>query len=329
MAELPKDRMQADHPPFTNTGVDLFGPFMVKRGRSECKRYGVIFTCLTVRAVHLEVCNDLSTDSFLLALRRFLARRGTPERIRSDNGTNFVGTKNELTEQIKLWNQQQINDFSLQKNIKWIFNSPYSSHHGAAWERLIRSIRRILTSLLNQQTLTDESLITFMCEVEWILNSRPLSKVSNDPSDLEVLTPNHLLLMKANNALPPGVFTPADVYSKRRWRQINFLADLFWKRWKTDYLTLLQTRQKWFKKERNFAIGDVVLVLDQNLPRNKWSLGRIIDVHPDDKGLVRKVRLRTKSSEMLRPITKLCLLTSEEESFNTDIHKQVSIPQLS
>ena len=137
MADLPADRLEADMPPFTNTGIDYFGPFLVKCGRSTVKRYSVIFTCLTVRAVHLEVARDMSMDAFILALRHFLTRKGPVKLIRLDNGSNFVGAKNEMCAAIKEWNRSQINDFLLQKNIDWHFNSPYSSHHGRAWERLI------------------------------------------------------------------------------------------------------------------------------------------------------------------------------------------------
>jgi len=312
MADLPVDRLDADSPPFTNTGIDFFGPFNVKRARSVLKRYGVIFTCLTVRAVHLEITSDLSADSFILALRRFLARRGPVKLIRSDQGTNLVGAHNELSTAISAWNRAQINDFMLQHDIDWRFNSPCSSHHGAAWERLIRSARRVLMSLTNEQTMDEETLLTLMCEVEWILNSRPLTKVTDDPRDLEVITPNHLLLMKNTTSFPPGLFDCKDVYSRRRWRQVNHLANVFWARWRSEYLTLLQKRQKWHFKTRDFLVGDVVLVLDENLPRNQWALGRIIDTFQGSKGLVRRVKLRTKTSEIIRPITKLCLITSED-----------------
>ena len=148
MSQLPPDRVDVENP------------------RSEIKRYGVIFTCLTLRAVHLEIASDLSTDAFIMALRRFMARRGQPKIIRCDNGTNFVGAVNELKENINKWNQSQIDNFLLQHNVKWIFNPPSASHVGGVWERLIRSVRKILLSLTNEQILSDESLNTFICEAE-------------------------------------------------------------------------------------------------------------------------------------------------------------------
>ena len=137
MADLPESRVLPDKPPFTSVGVDYFGPFQVRRGRSLMKRYGVIFTCLAIRAVQLEVAHCLDTDSFLLALRRFIARRGQVKEIFSDNGTNF-----ELRDAISYWNQEKIHKSLLQKNIKWSFNPPYGSHFGGIWERCIRPFER-------------------------------------------------------------------------------------------------------------------------------------------------------------------------------------------
>jgi len=137
IANLPEDRITPSKPPFTYTGLDCFGPFEVRRGRTNVKRYGVIFTCLTLRAVHIEVANSLDTESFINALRQFIARRGQPEEIRSDNGGDFVRGERELREAVQEWNQSQIHDFLLQRNIKWTFNPPTGSHHGGAWERCI------------------------------------------------------------------------------------------------------------------------------------------------------------------------------------------------
>lgn len=142
MANLPAERVTPGKAPFTYTGTDCFGPFDVQRGRTTVKRYGIIFTCLTLRAVHIEVANSLDTESFINALRRFSARRGQPEQIRSDNGGNFVKGEKELREAVKQWNQSQIHKFLLQRNIKWVFNPPTASHHGGVWERCIRTVRK-------------------------------------------------------------------------------------------------------------------------------------------------------------------------------------------
>ncbi len=312
MADLLQDRLLPDKPPFTNTGVDYFGPFEVRRGRAKVKRYGVLFTCLTVRAVHIEVAHSLDTDSCINAIRRFQARRGQVSIIRSDNGTNFVGAERELREALAKLDQSGINEVMMRKGVQWIFNPPAASHHGGIWERQIRTVRKVLNSVVKQQLLEDEGLHTLLCEVESIINGRPLTMNTDHPNDLEPLTPNHLLALKTQPSFPPGVFTKDDVYARRRWRQIQYMADLFWRRWTHEYLPLLQERQKWLGLKRSFKVGDVVLVADSFLPRNSWMLGRIMRVMPDSKGIVRSAEVRTKTSIIQRPITKLCLLQGED-----------------
>lgn len=308
MADLPKERLLPDLPPFTNVGVDYFGPLEVKRGRSICKRYGVIFTCLSSRAVHLEVAPSLDTDACINAIRRFISRRGQVSQLRSDNGTNFVGAERELKDALAHLNQERLKGALLQDGIRWSFNPPGASHHGGVWERIIRMVRKILTSVLHLQTLDDDGLHTVLCEVESILNDRPITKLSDDPNDLEALTPNHILLMKGKPVLPPGLFVKEDLYAKRRWRQVQYIAGLFWKRWVQEYLPLLQERQKWSQPKRNFEPGDIVVIVDSTAPRGSWLLGRVLETFPDKNGLVRSVRLRTKTSELERPVAKLCLL---------------------
>ncbi|XP_039503038.1 uncharacterized protein LOC120459480 [Pimephales promelas] len=282
MADLPYNRITPDEPPFSRVGLDCFGPFEVKRGRAVVKR-------------------------------RFSARRGQVLEIHSDNGTNFVGAERELRNSIENLNQNLINDVLLQRNVKWVFNPPTASHHGGAWERLIRSVRKVLNSILRTQTLDEEGLVTVFCEAEAIVNSRPLTKASTDPQDLEALTPNHLLLLKSQPLLPPGLFEKEDVYSRRRWKQVQYMSNLFWKRWVKEYLPGLQERQKWNAVKRNFVPGDLVVLVDDMAPRNAWVIGRIVDTVSDENGLVRSVRIKTKTSCLTRPITKVCLLQEAEE----------------
>ncbi|XP_074649052.1 uncharacterized protein LOC141904366 [Tubulanus polymorphus] len=281
MADLPPERLVADKPPFSNVGIDYFGPYLVKIGRSQVKRYGCIFTCMSSRAVHLEIANSMDTSAFINALRRFIARRGNPECIRSDNGTNFTGAQRELRDSIAGWNQEKIEGFMLQREITWEFNPPSGSHFGGVWERCMRTVRKVLNALLSQQVLNDENLSTLMCEVESVINSRPLTAISGDVSDLQALTPNHILLLRAGGTMPPGVFKPTDMYIKRKWRQVQYLANTFWRRaWVKEYLPVLQERQRWQKPSVNFSVGDIVLVMDHTLPRCCWPLGRVISVHP-------------------------------------------------
>ena len=179
MADLPVSRLSADAPPFFHTGVDYFGPISVKQGRSVVKRYGCLFYCMTIRAVHLELAYSMSTDSFIFALRKFISRRGNVAHIYSDNGSNFIGAEKVLRESIQHWNHDQIVPYLHQKDINWHFNPPRASHSGGAWERLVKSVKKVLTSLAPKTTVfTDEGLSTLFVEVEAIVNSLPLFPVS-------------------------------------------------------------------------------------------------------------------------------------------------------
>lgn len=207
MADMPKERIIPDLPPSTKVGVDYFGPIEVRRGRATVKRYGVIFICMASRAVHLEAANSLDTDSCVNAIRRFVCRRGQVSSMRSDNGTNFVGAEQELREALAAIDHRKLQGALLQGGIDWRFNTPAASHHGGG-----RMVKKVLFSVLWAQSLDDESLHTLLCKVEAILNDRPLTKVSDDVSDLEALAPNHILLLKGKPTLAPGIFQKNDVY---------------------------------------------------------------------------------------------------------------------
>lgn len=157
--------MTPDEPLFTRVGVDYFGPFDMKSRRSVVKRYGIIFICLAISAIHIEVAPSLDTDSFINALRRFTARRGQVQVLRSNNGTNFTGAECELRTANEQWNQSQINNALLQKGIKWTFKPPAGSHHRGSWKRLIRSVRQVLNSTLNVQNWMKRDFTQFC--VRW------------------------------------------------------------------------------------------------------------------------------------------------------------------
>ena len=193
MADLPIERLGYQHPPFSNTGVDYFGPFLVPIRRSTEKRWGFLFTCLTTRAVHIEVVPSLDTRSCVMGVERFIARRGTPTTIMSDNGTNFVGAQKELLACNESCNKLAPAVF-VQKGIKWKFNPPSAPHHGGSWERLVRSVKRVLYDILGNRRVTEEVLRTTLCLVEQSLNARPITAVSTNPLDLEALTANHFIL---------------------------------------------------------------------------------------------------------------------------------------
>ena len=208
--------------------MDYFGPILVKMGRSLEKRYGCIFTCLQTRAVHTEIAHSLNTDSFVMALLRFIGRRGKPSEIYSDNGSNFVGAISELRKYVRQWDQQRISNELSAKQIQWHFNPPSSSHRGGVWERMIRSVRRLLLLITREQTLNDETLGTYLVEIERILNDRPLTPIVQDANDKLALTPNSLLLLRECDSIVDE--SSIRVNYDKRWKQVNYLANVFWKR---------------------------------------------------------------------------------------------------
>ena len=308
MAPLPEERLIPDRPPFTFVGLDYVGPLLVKHGRGQCKRYGCLFTCLTTRAVHIELAHSLDTNSFLGALNRFISRRGKPCKIFSDNGTNLTSGERELNSLLSQWNQAQIHEHLLQKSIEWHFIPPSASHMDGIWERIVKSTKSILKSLAKEQLLSDEALLTFMAEAERILNDRPITPLSNDVRDPEPLTPNMLLLLRCNSSLPLGVFTKHETYYNRWWRQVQYLANIFWRRWLKEYLPSLQIRDKWFKAYENLKEGDIVLIVDETNQRGHWPMGIITGVNFGRDHLVRSVKVKCGNSVKVRPVTKICLL---------------------
>ena len=248
-----------------------------------------------------------------MALRRFIARRGRPALIWSDNGTNFVGGERELREAIAAWNQEQIDNVLSQQNIQWKFNPPTASHMGGAWERLVASVKKALRAVLGNQTVSDDVLHTTVLEVEFQVNSRPLTYVSGHGGDPESITPNHFLLgaVPSGCVLPPGVFEENDKMSRKRWRQSQALANHVWRRWLKEYLPTLIARKKWDKEMRNLAVDDVVLLVADDAPRGYWPLGVVQQVHTSEDGVVRSASVRTATGTYTRPCTKLCLLEGQ------------------
>ncbi|XP_071476202.1 uncharacterized protein [Diadema antillarum] len=329
MAELPEERVEPS-PPFSYCAVDYFGPFLIKERRSEVKRYGVLFTCMSSRSVHLETANSLSSSAFINALRRFMNRRGSVRVLRSDQATTFVGARNELREALSEMDQERVREYLLENGCDWVpfkMNVPHASNMGGVWERQIQSVRRALEPLLKSagSQLDDEAFRTFMTEAEAIINSRPLT-TSNlcDSEAPEPLTPHHLLTAKPKIILPPpGVFQREDIYSRKWWRRVQHISNEFWMRWRKEYLQGLQMRQKWQRSGEDLQIGDIVISKENDGHRYQWPLARVISVYPSADGRVRKVKLlmsdglldhkgrRTSpATELDRPVNKLVRLLS-------------------
>ena len=316
MADLPLERIDSRCHAFQNVGVDYFGPILIKQGRrtrrstGTAKRYGALFTCMTTRSVHLELAGDMSTDSFILALRRFRARRGNPKVIRSDNGTNFVGAERELREALQRLDQLKITNELSANSIEWKFNPPIAPWMGGAMESMVKLTKRALRSTMKDRMFTEESLHTLLLEVEATLNSRPLTSVSDDLNDFEALTPNHFLLGRAS---PNHPIITEDSCLRRKWRQVQTSLNLFWSRWIKEYLPSLNERTKWRQDTRNMRSGDLVVIKDSSMLRHKWPLGRVVDVIPSSDGRTRvAVVKRSDGSTLTRAVGRLGLLEAAQ-----------------
>ena len=313
MADLPPCRAAIDEPPFTHCGVDLFGPVQIKQGRKRIKRWVCLFTCMTVRCVHLEVVEDCETDSFINAVRRFVNRRGAPTNMYSDNGTNFRGATSELKEFVLSLDKEAISDFATTSRIQWSFNPPKAPHMGGAWERLVRSVKEVMYGLVKDHILTDPQLYTLATEAESIVNGRPLTYISEDPTDLQALTPNHILLGRHRNWASIKDVSELDLFSRKKYKQVQALASQFWTRWRGEYLPTLTTRPKgWRKTIPNFKAGDLVLAAEDDLKRGSWPLARVVTVRPGTDGVVRVAEIRTKKGVYTRPVAKLYQLEDSQ-----------------
>jgi len=225
MSDLPVEPLTPDKPPFQYTRVNFYGPFAVYQCPSCVKRYGCIFTCMTSRAVRLEVAHVSTVDWFLNAFRRFLSRQGKVHTSFSDNGTDFVGTETELQRTLCECNTNFLAEQIRQHGIWWQFNPPLESHMGGVWERSIRSAKKIFNALLLQQRVTSECLSTLMMEVEYKLNSWPLIPILLNPEAQEPLAPNHFAAVWSQRCvITPGLYLKSDCYSRNRWKQIQYLV---------------------------------------------------------------------------------------------------------
>ncbi|KAL1280050.1 hypothetical protein QQF64_014650 [Cirrhinus molitorella] len=251
---------------------------------------------LRLRAIHIEMLNDISTNAFINDICCFIAIRGAVHQIRCDQGSNFIGVKNELTKVMEEIDTNCLVMFFAAKQCDFVFKALDSCHTGRFFEGQIRSVRSVLCFTLSQSSgrLNDSSLQTFFYEAMVAVNSRPLT-VDNlsDPCSPKPLTPNHLLTLKTIQALPPtGKFVREDIYARKRWRHVQYLAEQFWGCWRKEYVSNIATRQCWPTPRRNKQAGDIVLEKADDLPRNEWHLAEVIETVVDKDGLVRRVKIR-------------------------------------
>ncbi|XP_053686496.1 uncharacterized protein LOC128736038 [Sabethes cyaneus] len=309
MAKLPQARLTAFSLPFTHMGVDYFGPIQVSVGRRSEKRWGVLATCMTTRAIYLQVAHTLTTDSCVMAIRNIMARRGVPAVIYSDRGTNFQATSKELRTAIKQLDHDRFAKEFNSPHTQWVFNPPLSPHMGGAWERLIRTVKKNLTILQSSRLPTDEVLQNALAEVENIVNSRPLTEIPIEDDSSPVLTPNDFLLGSSNGLRSWAPLDDSPVLLKNSYTQSQLMADRFWRQWVRDYLPSITRRTKWFTPAKPITVNDIVLIVDPKLPRNCWPKGRVIAAHQGNDGQVRRVTVQTASGGIYeRPAVSIAVL---------------------
>ncbi|XP_075170108.1 uncharacterized protein LOC142242414 [Haematobia irritans] len=291
MGSLPHDRVQPSRAFFV-TGIDFCGPFYYKSGirnRSPLKCYICIFICFSTKATHME---------------------------RQTKNYNFVGAKNELKELRQLFFEQnnikEIEKQCLADEINWKFIPPRSPHFGGLWEAAVKSAKYHFYRTVGQSVLTFDELRTLACEICAVLNSRPLCQISEDPNDLEVLTPGHFLVGAPLITFSEPDVTDLNVCRLTRWQRVCYMQQIFWKKWSSSYLALLQERTKWISNQKNISIGNMVLIKEDNLPPLKWLLGRVVDVVSGGDGVVRVALIKTLNGIIRRSVTKLALLPIDD-----------------
>lgn len=317
MADLPDSRTRQVVKAFTHTGCDYAGPVpytpVRRRGVHSEKAYICVFTCLTTRAVHIEVATDLSTPSFLAALKRFLSRRGPVQILHSDNATNFKGAASYLRDLYKFLKDEyhpKLEQECAESRITWRFICPNSPHFGGAWESMVKVVKSFLR-VLGQQLLSYEELCTALTQIECLINSRPLTVLSSDPAEPLALTPSHFLHTAPLYSLPAPEVKSDPVSLLHRHSLLDKLVQSFWDRWRMQYLHGLQVRQKWNTPSVPITPGTVVVVMNDNVPPLAWPLAIVDKIHPSKDGIVRVATVRTAKGTYLRPVVRLCPLPKQ------------------
>ncbi|XP_049871181.1 uncharacterized protein LOC126370387 [Pectinophora gossypiella] len=318
MGQLPNSRVTA-HRPFLKSGVDYAGPINIRankgRGHHSTKGYICVFVCMTTKAIHLEVVSDMTSESFLAAFKRFVARRGHIAEVWSDNGTTFVGAARQLAELFDVESSSvavEIADWFATNGTSWHFIPPHSPNFGGLWEAAVKSIKFHLARTIGTSTLTFEEMTTTLAQIEACLNSRPLSQLSCDPNDPRPLTPGHFLVGEPLVLVPENNYETSSISSLKRWHLTQRITQGFWRRWSEEYLTQLQHRYKWANQIPEPEVGDVVLIKEDGLPPARWLYGLITHKHLGQDGLTRVVSLKCKGHTIKRPISKLIVLPKSE-----------------
>ena len=285
------------------------------RGKKRMKRWLCVFTCLTTRALHLELAFGLDTSSFLNCFYRMVGRRGVPEEVISDNGTNFVGAVRELKELWDSVDKKKVQAVTSAQRIKWDFNPPAAPHLGGPFEIMVKAAKRALYSILHQSDVSDEELLTAFVGAESLINSRPLTPISSDSRDITPLTPNHFIIGQLGGTLAPDDSNNRDL--RKRWRRVQELVRHYWRRWMQEWLPLLSARRKWTRPYNNIKVDDVVLILSTDTPRAQWPMGRVTEVFPGKDGLVRVADVMVHGKTMRRQSLSCVLWRSQKDNVIT------------
>ncbi|CAK9796155.1 hypothetical protein ANTPLA_LOCUS669 [Anthophora plagiata] len=322
MGNLPKPRITLTRP-FLTTGIDYCRPFFIKERRfrniKKIKCYVAVFICLSTKAVHLELVSDLTTNAFLAALRRFFARRGKAMDIYSYNGSNFVCANREMKGMYQIimseTHNKIIKHHLADDRINWHFIPPRAPHFGGIWEVAVKYFKTHTLKLLKNTLLTYELLTFTTCltEIEAILNSRPLTLLSSDPTDLTALTPAHFLTGDSLTSMPERDFSETKAGRLSSWQQIKQIKQHFWARWHKEYLNELTVRQKWHHPQTiKVTEGRLVVVKEDNLPPLFWPLGRIDGIHPVADGTTRVLTVKTAHGTYRRAMKKVAPLPIDD-----------------
>ena len=298
---LPTFRVK-ESPPFTYTGVDFARPLFVKGKQSSesSKVWICLYTCCIVRAVHLDIVPDMSTQTFICSLKRFAARRGLPSKIVSDNGKTFKAAAKILK---AVMSHEEVQRYLTGVGVDWTFNLERAPWWGGVFERMVRSTKRCLKKMIGQAKLTYDELLTAVTEVEGIINSRPLSFISSNDLE-EPLTPSHLLIGRRALNLPDLCsegdedhdFEVTPTVLTKRLKYLSTVLDKFWRRWRNEYLLELRDSHRYTSgnssADQSVSVGDIVVVHSDDKPRGFWKLARVKDLITGYDGQVRGAVLK-------------------------------------
>ncbi|XP_071033114.1 uncharacterized protein [Parasteatoda tepidariorum] len=320
MGSLPIDRVVPNFP-FNFSGVDFCGPFMIKYRNQRKgvlhKMYLCIFVCFVTKALHIEMVSDLTSEALIATLKRFFARRGKSSKLYSDNGKNFVGANREINKLLRLVKQpeEEISAFLSSEDIEWKFIPPRAPSFGGLWEAAVKSVKYHLKRVVGKEFLTYEEFLAVCIQIGGILNSRPLCPLSSSVDDLNALTPAHFLIGRSMNSIVEPNLIMSKEGTLRRWQNVTKLVQLIWNKWYRGYLSDLQQRNKWQFKKCNIKIGDLVILIEDNMPTFKWPLGRIVEIFSGTDNLIRVVMVKTQHGEYKRAISRVCLLPMPNNAY--------------